>query len=152
MDAVKGSQLKRWRQELDLVFQESLLPLAPLLDTFADSQQIQGRSRKHIVTSLFHAISRLGFQVISPYGATDGILSEFWMLGYLNDKEASLPTITLTKIEGKRPVVAIILLPTKATVYSAVESQSAHEFELKSSSIMQRLYFSKSTIVKKKPR
>ncbi|KKX49788.1 hypothetical protein [Sphingobacterium sp. IITKGP-BTPF85] len=137
------------REELDFVFQKSLLPHIGLFNSLADKPYADNKKIKQLIIVLSSSIEQLGLPVINRYKDALKDIPEFWMLGFVRDKDGANSAFTITKIERKRPTLGIILLPLKSVAYTVVDSEPAHEFDFCQSSIIQKQYFDNGAVVKK---
>lgn len=144
----KGVTLKIWKRELDLLFQKTILPIINQLGTFAESGSISNKKIKQIIIDLSSLIQQFGTPVINRYRSSYQDVSEFWIVGFVRDREGLESSITITKIEGKRPVLSVILLPVKSIAYSVIGSERGHQFDLNEISILEKKYSDKHTIIK----
>ncbi|MBB1644556.1 inositol monophosphatase family protein [Sphingobacterium sp. UME9] len=140
---------KKLKKELDFVFQKSILPHIGLFSGMEGNENIDSKKIKQLIIDLSCSIEKLGDPVINRYRSINQNVAEFWLLGFVRDKGGTNSAITITKFEQKRPTVGIVLFPITSVVYSAIQSERAHELDFCESSIRTKRYFDKKTEIEK---
>lgn len=149
MFTTERPNLKILREELDFVLEKSILPHIGLFSSLADKTQVDNKKIKQLIIDLSHSIEQLGLPVINRYKDTCQNVTDFWTVGFFRDKEGTNSSITITKIERKRPTLGVILLPLKSLAYTVTETGTVHEFDLSLQSIKEKKYFDTNTVIKK---